>query len=139
MVVTSANVEIAVGTALNIAVAQGGTYTLMVEAVDGSNAPFALDGFRAHMQIRKRAGTAGDPIVDLSSIGISPDIFLEPEDDNGAPQVGIVEVRIPATKTTALTRTAVYDLFLIDENDSTERIRLLNGTVTVARSVTTEA
>lgn len=137
---TTANVTDELGTELDIEITQGATYTMMVTATgsDGTT-PFDLAGYKAHMQIRRKAGSPGAPIVDLSSLGQEPDIILAPPDDNDQPIVGGVEIRIPATQTSLLKRACAYDLFLIDENDPTEAIRLLFGNVTVSLSVTVNA
>lgn len=117
-------------------IVQRATFSLSVTWTDNATppAPIPLTGYFAHMQIRSKAGAAGDPIVDVTSVaanGVTPEILLEP---NG--MIGVVQVRIPATKTALLTKNCNYDLFLIKVADPTEAIRLIYGPVTVDRSVT---
>lgn len=134
------NVEIALGTNYDISLAQGGTYNLILNAVSGETSdtevPFPLTGYRAHLQIRKRAGTSGTPLVDCTSAGDDPDLLIEPNDEHGDPQIGRIEIRIPANKTVVLTKNCAYDIFIIDESDATQAVRLLHGVVNVSRSVT---
>lgn len=134
---TIANVTLALGTPLDISLTQGATYTMQIEAVGEDNVtPWPLDGYRAHMQIRRKAGSGGVPLVDLTSEGDSADILIQPVDEDNNPQPGMLQIRIPATETEMLKRSVVYDLFLIDSNDSAEAIRLVYGQVAVSPSVT---
>lgn len=134
---TAVNIDVEFGTEVDISIAQGATFTVEVTATSGDdNDPYDLTGLTAHLQIRRRAGAADPPLVDCSSAGDSPDIIIQPEDGEGNPQVGLLDIRIPATKTIALTKNSFYDMFLLDPDDPTEAIRLLNGAVTVSRSVT---
>lgn len=134
------NVEIALGTNYDISLAQGATYNMILNAVSGetqeTEAPFSLSGYRAHLQIRKRAGSSGDPLVDCTSAGDDPDLLIEPLDIHGDPQVGRIEIRIPANKTAVLTKNCAYDVFIVDQSDATQAVRLMHGVVNVSRSVT---
>lgn len=117
-------------------IVQRATFSLSVTWKDSATpaVPISLAGYYAHMQIRSKAGAAGDPLVDVTSAatgGATPDILLEPND-----RTGVVEVRIPATKTAQLTKNCVYDLFLIKSNDPTEATRLIFGPIAVSRAVT---
>lgn len=117
-------------------IAQRATFTMSVTWTDTATppAPIPLAGYYAHMQIRSKAGAAGEPLVDVTSAATgdaTPDIILEP--DNA---VGVLKVRIPATKTAMLVKNCVYDLFLIKSGDPTEAVRLIHGPVTVERAVT---
>lgn len=93
--------------------------------------PISLSGYRAHMQIRAKAGSFGPPLLDLSSTGTSPALTIEPN-----AQTGVVAIRIGATDTALLTKTCAYDLFVIKTTDPTEATRLIYGAVTVERAVT---
>lgn len=121
---------------VNLDIIQGATFNLSVTWNDTSLAtpsPQSLAGYRAHMQIRRKVG---DPsvIIDLRSDGTNPDIVMEPGN-----VVGLVAINIPATQTVLLTRNCAYDLFLIQENNPAQAVRLLFGTITVERAVTQES
>lgn len=122
---------------VNLDIIQGATFNLSVTWTSGGATPVPqpLAGYRAHMQIRRRAG---DPniLIDLRSDSATPTITLEPPDDTNTPQTGVVQLSIPATETANLTRNCAYDLFLIRESDPTQAVRLIFGTVTVERAVT---
>lgn len=96
--------------------------------------PIDLSGYRAHMQIRRKPGATGTPLLDASSIGANPEITLQP-----GGLVGLVAVRLPATATATLTKSCWYDIFLIASADATEAVRLAHGQVTVSVSVTAES
>jgi hypothetical protein len=120
-----------VETPTDLNVNQGETYVLQVAWLDSSvtpNVPISLTGYRAHMQIRLKAGAPGAALLDL----VSPvDITLEP-----GGQTGVLTVRIPATETATLLKNCAYDLFLISTTDPTQATRLLYGHILLSRSVT---
>lgn len=121
-------------TATNIDIIQGQTFGMQVTWADSTTSPptpIPLTNYRAHMQIRSKPGAVGTPLVELSSVGTSPALTIEP---NGS--IGVVEVRIPATTTAILAKNCSYDLFVINSSDPTEATRLVYGTVTVYKSVT---
>lgn len=94
--------------------------------------PNSLNGYYARMQVRKRIGAAGEPIFDSTSVGPDADIVLEPDGETG-----LIVITIPAQKTALLTKpTAVYDLFIIDEDNPAIARRLLFGDIDVSLSAT---
>lgn len=91
-----------------------------------------LTGYVAHLQMRKRPGSfTADPLVDISSLGTTPAIQLEP-----AGTVGLVRVRIPAQLTSVLKKNCWYSLFLVNGTDPSEAIRLMFGQVLISKSST---
>lgn len=121
-----------------IAVVQGATFTMQVTWTDASTdpaTPISLDGYRALMQIRLRAGVTGTPLISLSSEGTSPALTLEPNQ-----HTGVIKIRIGANNTRLLKKaTYHYDLFVINKDDDTEAIRLVFGPVNVSKSVSVDA
>lgn len=91
--------------------------------------------YAAHLQVRRRRSGSftGTPIIDVSSLDeITPPIVtLEPGGD-----VGKVKVRIHGGLTALIKRTCEYDLWVINQDDTTERVRLIFGQVVVSKSVT---
>lgn len=96
--------------------------------------PKDITGYAGHLQVRRRAGSfTAAPLIDISSEdGSDPvTIALQP---SGA--VGKVKVRIPGGLTALLKKTCWYDLWLINRTDTTERVRLSYGQITVSKSAT---
>lgn len=120
-------------TETDIEIVQGATFNLSMTwtTSDVTPQPISLLGYRAHMQIRSKAGAAGPPWADASSS--NGQITLEPGNSTG-----LIAVRIPATVTATLKKNGWYDLFVIASSDATEATRLLAGKVTLVKSVTTE-
>lgn len=121
-------------TETDVDVVQGQTFSMQVTWADESvdpPAPISLNGYRAHMQVRSRAGSSGAPLLDLTSDGDDASLHIEP---NG--QTGVVVVRISASDTAKLTKNCAYDLFVVNTADPTEATRLIFGKVTVSKSVT---
>lgn len=110
---------------------QGETYNMSLTwATDGE--PNSLELFRAHMQIRRRLGQTGDPVVDLSSETESPAITIEP-----GGETGVIVVRVPANLTELLTKPVYYyDLFIVERLHPDNALRMLHGPVNVSQSVT---
>ncbi len=138
-------------TSTDIEIIQGATFYMSVTWTDGAATPnpIPLSGYRAHMQIRRRAGAADPPLVDARSDGLSTatpsgiglsEITMEPlsSDATPVPQTGVMLIRVPATVTATLSKPSVYDLFLIRQGDDTEATRILFGAVTISTSATTE-
>lgn len=120
-------------TSVPIEIIQGQTFRMNVTWADATTdpaTPLSLTGYRAHMQIRSKAGASGTPLVDLSSIGVNPQLAIEP---NSA--TGVVGIRIGADVTATLTKNCAYDLFIIRLDDVTEAVRLVAGAVTINKSV----
>jgi hypothetical protein len=121
-------------TETDIEVIQGATFNLSMTWTtdDQVPVPISLSGYRAHMQIRSKAGAVGTPWADATSS--NGQIILEPGSVTGA-----IAVRIPATVTATLKKDGWYDLFVIASADATEATRLLAGKVTLAKSTTIES
>ena len=117
----------------DITVVQGATFTMQVTWASSAATPvpISLANHRAHMQIRTRPGLTGTPTIDLTSLGTTPALTLEP-----GGQTGLVAVRIPATLTATLTKNCAYDLFVINNSDPTDATRLIYGAVILSKSVT---
>ena len=117
----------------DIEVVQGATFTMAVTWTDNATPPNpnSLAGYRAHMQVRRRAASTGTPLLDLASTGSSPSLTLEP---NG--QTGVVVVRMSALDTATLRKDSYYDLFLVEVADPTNAIRLVAGALNLDLSVT---
>ena len=99
---------------------------------DGLGSPVNLSGYRAHMQIRARAG-ASAVLIDLSSAvggGITLGGLLADLTS------GKIDIYIGASKTALLKRNAAYDLHLVDVADPDEVIRVFGGAVLVIKAVT---
>jgi hypothetical protein len=120
-------------TETDIEIIQGATFNLSITwtTSDESPQPISLAGYRAIMQIRKKPGSAGDPLVSVTSDDMDSGIRLEP-----GSSTGLIAVRIPATSTALLVKDCAYDLFVIASADATEATRLLSGKVLVSKSVT---
>lgn len=120
-------------TETDLDVVQGQTFTMQVTWADETTdpaTPISLSGYRAHMQVRLKV-SAPTALLDLSSEDASPALTLEP-----GGQTGVLTVRIGATDTSKLTKSCVYDLFVVKKDDPTEATRLMFGTINVFRSVT---
>lgn len=123
-------------TQTDIEIVQRQTFTMTLTWTTNATPPQPIDlsGYRAHMQLRRKPGVSGTPLIDVSSVGTNPGITLQP-----GGSLGVVAVRIPASETALLTKDCWYDIFVIKSDDATEATRLASGKVTVSLSVTSEA
>ena len=104
---------------------QGATFRVTLTYEDSDTNPISLVGYRAHMQVRTRFGSA--VLIDLSSD--AGDITL-----GGV--TGVIEVRAKASATALVKRNAVYDLHLIATDDPDEVVRVFGGAINLTKAVT---
>jgi hypothetical protein len=128
----SDDVVAAAAITMDISVVEGATYSQYFPWREGG-VPQSLAGFSAKFAVSKRRGSGVAPLLEVTSA--ESKIILEPLDDNDEAQVGIVWVRLDPDDTDLLNlRSAgAYDLWLIDNGDPTEVIKLYKGAVTVDR------
>ena len=116
----------------DLTIEQGVTFRVSLTYKDGTGVPVDLTGYRAHMQIRAKAG-ASVVLIDLSSSlggGITLGGVL------GDLTSGKIDIYIGATKTALLKRNAAYDLHLVDALNPDEVILVFGGAVLVVKAVT---
>lgn len=100
-----------------------------------SGIPVDLSGYSAKMQIRADLDSESELITTITSDGTTTGITL-------GGSLGTIVLRIGADVTAAMDvpedggRLGYYDLFLIENGDPTERIRLLRGSVFITPMVT---
>lgn len=108
---------------------QGATMRVTLLYTDSEDDPISLDGYRAHMQIRRRARTTSPVLANLTS-------------ENGGitlgPGEGEIHVRVKASQTAPIFRNCAYDLHLIAEDDPDEVVRVFGGPIVVTPGVTVD-
>ena len=108
----------------NFEVDQGATFSFQIEYLDSNDNPIALTGSTAKMQVRDAKG--GKQLVATMSTPSSNGINISGN---------VVTVTIPAASTNKLIfPKSAYDLVVTDTNGN--KIRLLEGFLTLSRSVT---
>lgn len=111
----------------NFLIEQGTTWHRVLEYQNPDTTPYVLTGWTAVMQVRRRSGAAGDPVVELSTVGTGIEL------DGPA---GTLTVSLTATETAALPAGRyVYDLEIA--SPSNEITRLVEGAFIVDPEVTT--
>ena len=116
----------------DLTVEQGATFRVSLTYTDSASVPISLVGYRAHMQIRDKAG-ATRVIIDLTSAvgggitlgGVMHDLHS-----------GKIDIYIGATKTALLKKNAAYDLHLVTVNDPDEVTRVFGGAILLTKAVT---
>lgn len=108
----------------NFEVDQGATFSFQVEYLNSNDTPISLTGSTAKMQVRDTKG--GKQLVATMSTPSSNGIDISGN---------LVSITIPATLTNKLIfPKSAYDLVVTDTNGN--KIRLLEGFLTLSRSVT---
>lgn len=108
----------------NFEVDQGATFSFQIEYLDSNDNPITLTGSTAKMQVRDTKG--GKQLVATMSTPSSSGINISGN---------VVTVTMPAASTNKLIfPKSAYDLVVTDTNGN--KIRLLEGFLTLSRSVT---
>lgn len=116
----------------DLIVEQGATFRVSLTYTDSASVPISLVGYRAHMQIRDKAG-ATRVIIDLTSDaggGITLGGGLHDLTS------GKIDIHIGASKTVLLKKNGAYDLHLVAVNDSDEVTRVFGGAILLTKAVT---
>lgn len=109
----------------DLRIKQGATHRLNIRWQEADGTPVPLERYRARMQVR------------YDYVDPEPLIALSTGDGITITSPGQIEIRIPATETAKLVKDrAIYDLFLEDLADPTERVSVMEGRITVTRAVT---
>lgn len=143
---------------ISLGMVQGQTYTLKVSWTDGldPSSPLSMAGRYAHMQVRTKVGQTGAPVIDSYSGYITKGANSDAPDDSRlvtageaditqepSGQTGVLQIRLPATATQALSKKSTadapaywFDLYTINKTDPTDAVQLVTGIVAVRNSVT---
>lgn len=112
---------------VDLKVKQGATTRVTLEYTNAAGVPIDLTGYRARMQVRKRAKYSLPVLMELNT-------------ENGGlvlgPVPGEIHIKMVASKTSLLSRNAVYDLHLISQSDPEDVIYVFGGNLVVRPGVT---